>query len=557
MGAQTFGEFLLGSGKISETALNRAARLERETGQSLSDVLTKLGLISHPDLADGFAAYFGLEKLDADDLPEAPLAIPGLSRTFLRARRILPVSQDDDALTLAMANPGDDFAAEAMAFASDLPVVRRVATVRDMDEAIERLYFDDGTDGEAQTAEIVAETATDDIERLKELASDAPVITYVDRLIEDAVASGASDIHFEPAEHDLRVRFRIDGMLQDMTPPAPDMRAAILSRVKIMAALDIAERRLPQDGRIKMALQGKSFDLRVSTTPTAHGESIVLRILDRGFLPEDFSALGFGPEVTAPLSRAIAKPDGIVLVTGPTGSGKTTTLYAALKQLNAPEKKVLTVEDPIEYMIEGINQVQVAPKIGRTFAATLRSFLRQDPDIMMVGEIRDRETAEIAVEASLTGHLVLTTLHTNNAATALTRLLDMGVEDYLISSTVTLVIGQRLVRTLCPRCRRPYTPDAPQLESLSHGLELSQATFYRPAGCADCNGRGYAGRTGIVEVLEMTDAIRALVQGRAEASEIERQALAQGMRRMFDYGLALAARGGTTVEEVLRVTRDV
>ena len=557
MGAQTFGEFLLGSGKISETALNRAARLERETGQSLSDVLTKLGLISHPDLADGFAAYFGLEKLDTDDLPEAPLAIPGLSRAFLRARRILPVSQDDDALTLAMANPGDDFAAEAMAFASDLPVVRRVATVRDMDEAIERLYLDDGADGKAQTAEIAAETATDDIERLKELASDAPVITYVDRLIEDAVASGASDIHFEPTEHELRVRFRIDGMLQDMAPPAPDMRAAILSRVKIMAALDIAERRLPQDGRIKMALQGKSFDLRVSTTPTAHGESIVLRILDRGFLPEDFSALGFAPEVTAPLSRAIAKPDGIVLVTGPTGSGKTTTLYAALKQLNAPEKKILTVEDPIEYMIEGINQVQVAPKIGRTFAATLRSFLRQDPDIMMVGEIRDRETAEIAVEASLTGHLVLTTLHTNNAATALTRLLDMGVEDYLISSTVTLVIGQRLVRTLCPRCRRPYAPDAAQLESLSHGLKLSQATFYRPAGCADCNGRGYAGRTGIVEVLEMTDAIRALVQARAEASEIERQALAQGMRRMFDYGLALAARGRTTVEEVMRVTRDV
>ncbi len=354
------------------------------------------------------------------------------------------------------------------------------------------------------------------------------------------------------------MRYRIDGVLQEVDPPPQRLRSAIVSRIKIMAKLNIAERRLAQDGRIRVAVRGQDIDLRVATTPTVHGEGVVLRILDRGSLTLDFAALGFDAELCGLFERILAQPHGILLVTGPTGSGKTTTLYTALLALNTPDRKILTIEDPVEYQLEGINQLQVMPQIGRTFANALRAFLRQDPDVMMIGEIRDLETAEIAVQAALTGHLILSTLHTNDAASAVTRLLDMGVDDYLLTSTVQALVGQRLVRTLCRRCRSAEAAPADLVERL--GLERLTADrpirLWDAPGCAVCGGTGYHGRTSILEVLVLSDVIRQLVLRHAEAREIERQAVAEGMRTMQEHGLAKALQGETSVAEVLRATRD-
>ena len=565
MGVQSLGTFLLNRGKLSRDAFDRAERVHRETGEPLEAVLTKLGLVSEPVLADGYADLLGLDRLTAADLPDEPVEIDDLNPSFLRLHRLLPLAFQDDALVLVMANPTDAFARRAMAFATQRPIRVAVATVTDVEEAVERLYFAgpsaaSATDDEAGTFSMLDDdTAVQDVARLKELASDAPVIKLVNRLLVQAFEAGASDIHFEPNDGGLRVRFRIDGHLCDVEAPPPAMRAAIVSRLKIMAHLDISERRMPQDGRFRTTVHGADIDLRVATSPTAFGESVVLRILDRRQLPQDFAALGFAEAAVAPFKRAIARPEGIVLVTGPTGSGKTTTLYAALRQLNAPDRKILTVEDPVEYMLGGINQAHVDPRIGRTFAAMLRSFLRQDPDIIMVGEIRDKETAEIAVQAALTGHLVLSTLHTNSAASAVTRLLDMGVQDYLIASTVTAVAAQRLVRVLCGDCRQAYRADGALADQVRAIIPDAPARprLYRAAGCDACGHTGYRGRTGIIEVLEVTDAIRTLVQTKADAADIERGAVAEGMRTMYRNGLERVLAGETTIEEVMRVTRDI
>jgi general secretion pathway protein E len=398
-----------------------------------------------------------------------------------------------------------------------------------------------------------------DLERLKDLASEAPVIRLVNTLITRAVEMSASDIHLESAESRLRVRYRIDGVLREIEAPPARLKSAIISRVKIMAKLNIAERRLAQDGRIRLAIRGKEIDFRVSTTPSIHGESVVLRILDRGSLPLDFVALGFDSRLLPPFIEILNRPHGIVLVTGPTGSGKTTTLYTALTTLNSPDSKILTVEDPVEYVLEGINQVQVKPQIGLTFANALRSFLRQDPDIMMIGEIRDLETAQIAVQAALTGHLVLSTVHTNDAASAMTRLLDMGIEDYLLTSTISGVLGQRLVRRVCESCREPYTVSRDLQERLGLAAfgAADGATLYRAAGCARCNGTGYRGRTMILELMVTTDPIRALVLRHAEAREIQAEAIRGGMQTMYAHGMRKALEGMTTAEEVMRVIRDI
>jgi len=368
----------------------------------------------------------------------------------------------------------------------------------------------------------------------------------------------ASDIHLESTENELRARYRVDGVLREIESPPSRLRNAIVSRVKIMAKMNIAERRLPQDGRIRMAVRGKEIDFRVSTTPAIHGESVVLRILDRGSLALDFTALGFDEDQLPKFLESLMRPHGIVLVTGPTGSGKTTTLYAALTRLNSPDVKILTAEDPVEYVLDGVNQVQVNPDIGLTFAGALQSFLRQDPDIMMIGEIRNLETAQIAVQAALTGHLVLSTVHTNDAASAMTRMLDMGIENYLLNSTVNAVLGQRLVRRLCEHCREPYQapPElAASLDLAAAGHEGS-ATLYRPAGCPQCNGRGYQGRTMILELMVLDDDIRSLVLHRAEARELQAAAIRGGMQTMYLHGMRKALAGITTIEEVLRVTRE-
>jgi general secretion pathway protein E len=418
--------------------------------------------------------------------------------------------------------------------------------------AVDVLYPSDRPDA-GTSIEDTGAVEDEEVDRLKDLARDAPVIRLVQDLINRAIAAHASDIHLEPSERALHVRLRLDGLLRELEPQPKELAAAVVSRVKVMAGLDIAERRLPQDGRIRVTVQGKEIDFRVATTPTLHGESVVLRILDRQDVALDFAALGFDQQLQETLKSAINRPFGIVLVTGPTGSGKTTTLYAALKEINTPERKIITVEDPVEYVLEGINQVPVRPQIGLTFAQALRAFLRQDPDVLMVGEIRDRETAEIAIQAALTGHLLLSTLHTNTAAGALARLLDMGIDDYLLTSTLHVVLGQRLVRKLCTQCREPYVP-APDICARFSLAPEPERLWYRPRGCPSCGGTGFRGRTSILEALPMSDAVRAQVLARADAHAIEKVAIEEGMRTMLRHGLERVGAGTTTAEEVQRVT---
>jgi general secretion pathway protein E len=552
----SIGGYLVGQGKLGAAALDRAQRLRDETGEGLDYILTRLGLVSEYDLARGFADYLNIPVLARDEFPDGPPALEALSPRFLRASKIVPIAVTGVGIDLVMANPLDDFAAEAVEFALDLKVRRIAAMISDVEAVLDSYYgLADGVDeGEEKDK---SDASADDVERLKELASDAPVIKLVNRLLQTAVQQKASDIHIEPMDGYLRVRFRLDGMLQEVESPSPQLQAAIISRVKIMANLDIAERRLAQDGRLRHAVQGKDIDFRVSTTPTMYGESVVLRILDRNDLELDLGVVGMSAKDMAVYRKALANPHGIVLVTGPTGSGKTTTLYASLSELNRPDRKILTIEDPVEYTLDGINQVQVNPKIGHSFATALRSFLRQDPDIMMVGEIRDRETAQIAVQASLTGHMVLSTLHTNTAATAVTRLIDMGIEGYLLASTVSVLVAQRLVRCLCPACRVEVDPPTALIKGLfGDGFKLGGRKFFGPKGCSACRHTGYKGRTGLFEVLYVSKEVQELIHLGASNLEIETLAVSQGMTTMLRDGLNKALAGETTLEEVIRVTRE-
>lgn len=555
------GSKLVADGKLATVNLDRAERLAAESGERLGAVLTRLGLVSERDLADAYASLFNLPLARIQDFPEAPVLEDRLSRKFLKEAHIVPLAERDDGLSIAMIDPLDAEALEALRFAVDKPILVHVAYPSDFESAWDRLYGDGKSEITqiAEGAEAHAHDPSDDVERLKDIASEAPVIRLVNLLITRAVEARASDIHIEPMDGELRVRYRIDGVLRDVESPPQRLSSAVISRVKIMAKLNIAERRLAQDGRIRLAVRGKDIDFRVSTTPTIHGESVVLRILDRGSLKLDFAALGFDDEILAAFRDVLDRPHGILLVTGPTGSGKTTTLYASLLELNTPDKKILTIEDPVEYQLKGINQVQVKPQIGLTFATALRSFLRQDPDIMMIGEIRDLETAEIAVQAALTGHLILSTLHTNDAASAVTRLLDMGVEDYLLTSTINGIAAQRLVRTLCMRCREPYEalPEMMERIGLADFVPAESAALHRAVGCPHCNHTGYLGRSSILEILVMTDRLRQLVLSHTEAGLIRKAAIDEGMQTMHEHGMKKALSGMTTVEEVLRVTREV
>jgi general secretion pathway protein E len=460
-----------------------------------------------------------------------------------------------------MADPTDDYTIGAFRMVTGRDVTPLVAIPTELEAALERLY---GT-GRTAVGQILGdveqrdELAFDaDVQQLKDLASEAPVIRLVSLLITNALDARASDIHIEPFENRLVVRYRIDGVLHEVESPPRRFSAAVISRIKIMASLDIAERRLPQDGRIRLRVQGKEIDLRVSTVPTMHGESVVMRILDKGGVALDFARLGFEDDVLAKFLEVLMQPHGILLVTGPTGSGKTTTLYTALERLNKPDLKILTVEDPVEYQMPGINQIQVKPQIDLTFANALRSIVRQDPDVIMIGEIRDLETAEIAVQSALTGHLVLSTVHTNDAAATVNRLLDMGVEDYLLTSTVIGILAQRLVRTLCPHCKEahPALPEVVEQMGLARFAPSGAITLYRPVGCAQCAHTGYSGRVGITEMLPMTDPLRSLVMKHATATELRELAVREGMLTMYEDGLRKAVRGITTFEEVLRVTRE-
>jgi general secretion pathway protein E len=543
---------------LAGAALERVRRLEAESGERIDRIAAKLGLLSDTDLAAAYAELLGTPRLTAADLPAEPIAADRLGKTFLKTARVIPIAETDTHLTVAMADPLDDTAARVLAFALDKPIIRRIALPADIEAAFERLY---GTDPQATPTDLTATVDEDrdtDLERLKDLASEGPVIRLVNGLIIRAVEMRASDIHIEAADNRLRVRYRIDGMLHDQDPPPLRLRSAIVSRIKIMARLNIAERRLPQDGRIRLAVRGKEIDFRVSVIPAIHGESVVLRVLDRGAMALEFSSIGFDADRLDGWLGLIRRTDGIVLVSGPTSSGKTTTLYASLSALNEPTQKILTVEDPVEYVIEGISQVQVSEAIGLTFASALRSFLRHNPNIMMIGEIRDPETARIAIQMSLSGHLVLSTIHTNDAASAMTRLLDMGIEDYLLTSTIRGVLAQRLVRRLCVACREPFTPGPDDLARFAWpSLTLpTGAILHRAIGCPACNGIGYHGRTMILELLPVSDTIRTMVLRHAEAREILAEAVRAGMQTMTQNGIAKALAGITTVEEVARVIRD-
>ena len=559
-----FGEILVARGKISQEALQQGLPLQQQNEKHarIGELLARLGHVTTLDIAQTLAAQLKLPLMAAADYPEFPLLEDRVSTRFLRETHTLPVAEDETGVAVAMVDPTDTFAVDAFRVLTGRVVAVRVAARDDFEAAFERLYGS-GRTAMGQIVEdiesVEAHDVDGDVQHLKDLASEAPVIRLVGLVIRRALETRASDIHIEPFENRLIVRYRIDGVMHEVESPPRRLSAAVISRVKIMANLDIAERRLPQDGRIKLRIQGKEIDLRVSTVPTMHGESVVMRILDKGGVPLDFALLGFEPDLLAKFNEVLLRPHGILLVTGPTGSGKTTTLYTALSKLNQPNVKILTVEDPVEYQMEGINQIQVKPQIDLTFANALRSIVRQDPDVIMIGEIRDLETAQIAVQSALTGHLVLSTLHTNDAASSVNRLLDMGMQDYLLTSTLIGIQAQRLVRTLCRECRRAYRalPEVAAETGLSRFVEAgSEVTLFEPVGCEACAHTGFIGRVAIMEIMPMSDGLRSLVMHHANSGEIQKQAVAEGMMTMYEHGLRKVLAGTTTLEEVLRVTRE-
>lgn len=549
------GELLVQAGKLSSRDLERAIVAQQEMGGMLGRVLLRLGLVSEADLVHTLAEQLGLEFVPGSAFPELPPEVDGLQPQFLLNNAIYPLRLQDGVLHVAMVVPQDAFLLKALRLATGYAVQPHLALETDIEKALTEPVeqaeeasddgFGDGLDG------------GDFVEHLKDLASEAPVIRLVNTIIGRVIDLRASDIHLEPFDDGLHVRYRVDGVIHSGELVPPRLSAAVGSRVKLLAHLDIAERRLPQDGRIKTRVKGRELDLRVSTVPTVHGESVVMRVLDRASVRLNLEKMGFATDTLERFNALLARPHGIVLVTGPTGSGKTTTLYAALAKIDATEQKIITVEDPVEYQLEGINQIQVHPQINLTFANALRSILRQDPDIIMIGEMRDGETAQIAVQSALTGHLVLSTLHTNTAAGAVIRMQDMGVESYLITSAVNGVLSQRLVRTLCSACKEAYVPEPALVAStgLSRFLAPGQS-ICRAVGCAECRGSGYRGRTGIHELLVLDEPVRAAIIAGRDANSLHALATQGGMLTLHEDGLRKVAAGTTSLDELARVTQD-
>jgi general secretion pathway protein E len=543
---QRLGEILLDRGKIEAEDIERALELQLERGDKIGKILVDMGTVAHRDVLAALSDQLDIPLVVVDGVPPSAPEIEGMSHRFLRQCRAIPVALVDNTLTIAMADPLDFETIAAVRAFSGLQVRTALAAEQEILDAIDRNY---GESEQRSYAEGDDEQAGADLEHLRDMASEAPVIRLVNAMIAEAIEKRASDIHIEPFEKEFRVRFRVDGVLFNQEPPPRELKAAIISRLKLMAKLNIAERRLPQDGRIKIKVVGREVDLRVSTLPTLYGESVVMRLLDRSAGDfYDLRRLGFDDHMLARMEHFTSLPHGIFLVTGPTGSGKSTTLYSALKRINLPDKKIITIEDPVEYQMDGINQIHVNPQIGLTFASGLRHIVRQDPDVIMVGEIRDRETADVAIRAALTGHLVFSTLHTNDAPSAITRLTDMGVENYLITSSLVAVLAQRLVRVICPHCKQPNgRVMSPEGESV---------LTWRGAGCLECNGRGYASRMGIFEMMDVTDEMRKLIMNNADASVLTRTARQNGMRNLREDGWRKIEDGVTTVEEVMRVTQE-
>jgi general secretion pathway protein E len=562
MKARQLGEILVARGLVSQADIARLLDNGGAKGQPLGLTLVQQGVISEEDLLQALGEQFGLpywgklEEVGIEQIPVSKVPI-----TFYRQHKIFPIVYTDGSVKVAMNDPLNLQPLDDLSVFLGVPVEPVLSSERELMGAINRFY-----DRETGSTEQVMQDLEDEdlgaianeieeTDDLLDLASEAPVIRLVNSILTQAVRARASDIHIEPFERELKVRYRIDGILYNILYPPRRLQAAISSRIKVMANLNIAERRLPQDGRIRIRVGEKDVDIRVSVVPTAFGERIVLRLLDKTSMLLGLEEIGMAEVTYARYSRLIKRSNGIILVTGPTGSGKTTTLYATLHKINSPELNIITIEDPIEYQLNGIGQIQVNPRIDLTFANGLRSILRQDPDIIMVGEIRDRETAEIAIQASLTGHLVFSTLHTNDAAGAVTRLLDMGVEAFLVSSSVLAIIAQRLVRVICKECKEPYRPDIALAKEI--GLDPSfDGAFYRGKGCGVCFQTGFRGRSGIYELLVIDDSIRSLVMSGADASVIKRQAIKQGMLTLLQDGAQNVVKGITTADEILRVTQE-
>ncbi|PYR88290.1 MAG: type II secretion system protein GspE [Acidobacteria bacterium] len=554
------GQLLRERGLISEDDLENALALQQEKPDKLGRILIDLGYVAERDVLATISDQLKVPVFGAE-YPAVPIEPDRLPFRFLRTFNVIPVHLENNILTLVLADPLDLETQNSIRLRTGFALQIFLACEAEIQAQLERLYG-----GEENTTEKLIETLGDfgvddeNIEHLRDLASEAPVIRLVNLIISRAIESRASDIHIEPFEKELRLRYRVDGVLQNMDPPPNALRAAIISRIKLMAKLNIAERRLPQDGRIKLKVLGREIDLRVSTLPTMYGESVVMRILDRSNSSLiDLRRLGFPDDLYEKICQMTSKPHGIFLVTGPTGSGKSTTLYSALKRINIPDRKIITIEDPIEYQMDGINQIHVNPQIGLTFAAGLRHIVRQDPDVIMIGEIRDLETADIAIRSSLTGHLVFSTVHTNDAPSAVTRLVDMGVEDYLLASSLIGILAQRLVRVNCKECKKAEKVPAGLLQEASFDVTgLGEfIELQKGSGCKQCDYTGYESRIGIFELLDIDDAMRHLIVKTADATVLKEEAIRSGMRTLKQDGWSKVLAGLTTPDEVLRVTQEV
>lgn len=556
------GDMLIEGGIITQEQLDQTLNEQKKTNERLGHALIRMGIVTEEVVLDFLSSQLGIPCISLADIEEIPQEVVETIPEFIvRRRKLFPISKEKDVLTVAMADPLDIFAIDDIKLMIGHATVNPViASEKEINALIEKYYGKSTVMEEImrdmETREVEVQEEEEEGVDLSKLVADsgsALVVRLVNHLLLEAIKQGASDIHIEPYEKHVRTRYRVDGVLHDADYPPKPLQGAVISRVKIMAHLDIAERRIPQDGRANVKVGGRNIDLRVSVTPTNFGEKIVMRVLDPESLCLDLKVLGFAEETLAVYEGLIKSPWGFVLITGPTGSGKTTTLYSTLSTINSPDKNIMTIEDPIEYVLPGINQQNMNPEIGLDFAAGLRSFLRQDPDIILVGEIRDRETAETAINAALTGHIVFSTLHTNDAPGAVTRLVNMGVEPYLITSTVIMSIGQRLLRMLCAKCKEPYEATPEELKKV--GIEVEKkTTLYRPNGCGHCNKIGYKGRQGVYELMVMDDELKDLVVEREPASVIKRKAIEKGMRTLHDDAVRKVLAGETTVEEMLRTT---
>jgi len=560
---KALGESLVDEGIITTDQLKKAQAEEKRTGQRLRKVLVKLGFIDEQDLVSFLSSKLGLPRIELENYLVDPKIVDLVPEALARKYELVPVLKIGNRLTCAMLDPWNIFALDEIRMKTNMTIEPAVATEAEIKKALNQYYGAKGSmEDLIKTLDAkdfgIKEGEELDAKKLKGIVEEPIVIRLVNMIIVKAVKERASDIHIEPEEETLKIRFRVDGMLHETSSPPKHLQSAIISRVKIMAKLDIAERRKPQDGRFTIKMEGRQIDVRISCVPTVYGENVVLRLLDVASALLGLDKLGFSGEILKKYQKLIYRPHGIILVTGPTGSGKTTTLYASLDKINTVEKNIITVEDPVEYKLAGIRQIQINPKVDLTFANGLRSILRQDPDIIMVGEMRDYETAEIAIQAALTGHLVFSTLHTNDAPGAVTRMVDMGVEPFLVSSSVIGVLAQRLVRTICPECKEEYVPTKEELEDIGLSDEegKTKTKFYRGKGCAKCMDMGYKGRISIYEFMLMDDDIRNLVIAKAPTEQIRKKALEKGMTALKTDGIEKVRAGVTTVEEVLRVTEE-